>query len=139
MPRGDRYDAWAAIVGLPVLLVGALVVGHGGLAAWASSLAIASGLTNMTSFGLRRRARASLSTSRAGASLSASRRAGASLSASELRRRLPIVVGGVVLVIFCAVALRFAFGKSAIIPAMGAAVIIGVAMLWAMLRPGSRR
>jgi len=129
VPWGDRYDAWAAMVGVPVLLVGGLVVGHGNFAAWGSSIAIASGMTNMTSFALRRRARASLSASRARASL----------SASELRRRLPISIGGVALVIACAVGFRLALGRSAVIPTMGTTLIIGVAMLRAILRPASRR
>jgi len=88
------------------------------------------GNMNVTSAGLRRRARTT--------SVEGNKEVAASPSATDLRRRLAISMGFIALVIICAVSLGLAFGKSGVVPSMAAAVVIGAVMLWTMARFGSR-
>lgn len=100
MPIGDRYDAYGSMVGLSVLLGVGLGM-NGGAAAWVSSLAFAAGSMNVASALLRRQAR------KAGKPVTTP-----ALSAADLRRRAPIVLGFIVLIVISAAVLHHVFGRS---------------------------
>ena len=57
LPWGDRYDAYGALIGVPVfLLVGVLLTSAGAkpIAAWLVSFGLGTGVLNMASFVMRR-------------------------------------------------------------------------------------